>query len=584
MIKTLPKNEPLRNLPALVVVFLLLTNTAAANTIGHGLDVCAIKPITDAKITPNYPLSKLNCKNSIEITLAQDEFEPASFIIKSDTDYKSIDIRLSTLSFDEHIYPSGYVDIRYVKTWCQAPGAWSSHRRVKGARVLIPELLVKDPTIVNVDTDDCINYLKSYTDDGYKYLKVEGHSARSGRKHYRLSELNIMDSKSLTPIQIKKNELQQIWLTARSDTNLVPGVYHGFVELMSEGTVLKKLPIKIRLLDFKLPKPKMQYSIYYRGKLSSGPTVISSEYKNRQQYQNELTNMKDHGICCPTSYQRLFLKHAKQKKWLNDPRSLFKEHLKIREKHGLLNDGFFYLGLPIDASRYNRNLTALKRGIDITKSYLKSYDVGVIYFYGKDEAKGSALRQQQKVVNYAQSHGVKVFTAGTHGHMDAVKGATDVLVYYNKANKEASDNAHSYGKKIFQYAQPQSGVENPLKFRNNYGLNLVANGFDGAMVYAYQDSMGYIWDDYDHPNYRDHALTYPTANGVIDTIAWEGLREAVDDTRYYQLLINQMSSLQLNEDTKISIINDVVSAIDDNPPEQVRNLIIKHIQSLLNND
>lgn len=42
----------------------------------------------------------------------------------------------------------------------------------------------------------------------------------------------------------------------------------------------------------------------------------------------------------------------------------------------------------------------------------------------------------------------------------------------------------------------------------------------------------------DHPTYRDHNLTYPTADGVIDTLAWEGFREAVDDVRYLTTLEN----------------------------------------------
>lgn len=31
--------------------------------------------------------------------------------------------------------------------------------------------------------------------------------------------------------------------------------------------------------------------------------------------------------------------------------------------------------------------------------------------------------------------------------------------------------------------------------------------------------------------------TYPTVNGVVDTIQWEGFREAVDDVRYVSTLV-----------------------------------------------
>ncbi len=60
-----------------------------------------------------------------------------------------------------------------------------------------------------------------------------------------------------------------------------------------------------------------------------------------------------------------------------------------------------------------------------------------------------------------------------------------------------------------------------------------------AYQYRYGDS---IWNDYDSPSYRDHVFAYPTTNGVIDTIQWEGFREGVDDTRYAASLIKKEGS------------------------------------------
>jgi len=52
------------------------------------------------------------------------------------------------------------------------------------------------------------------------------------------------------------------------------------------------------------------------------------------------------------------------------------------------------------------------------------------------------------------------------------------------------------------------------------------------MDFAYWWPGGYIWNDFDHPKSRKHCYVYPTANGVIDTNAWEGFREGLDDIRY----------------------------------------------------
>ena len=63
------------------------------------------------------------------------------------------------------------------------------------------------------------------------------------------------------------------------------------------------------------------------------------------------------------------------------------------------------------------------------------------------------------------------------------------------------------------------------------------------MNFAYQFRYGgSVWNDYDHASYRDHVYAYPSIDGVIDTIQWEGFREGVDDTRYVASLIKKEGS------------------------------------------
>ena len=94
------------------------------------------------------------------------------------------------------------------------------------------------------------------------------------------------------------------------------------------------------------------------------------------------------------------------------------------------------------------------------------------------------------------------------------------------------------GHKILSYNNPQGGAEEPETYRRNYGLALWHAGFDGACTYAYQHSFGHAWDDFDDNTYRDHNMTYPTVNGVISTVQWEGYREGYDDLRYLATLEN----------------------------------------------
>jgi hypothetical protein len=68
------------------------------------------------------------------------------------------------------------------------------------------------------------------------------------------------------------------------------------------------------------------------------------------------------------------------------------------------------------------------------------------------------------------------------------------------------------------------------------------NDYDGAMPYALQHSYGDAWNDFDSSILKDHNFTYPTVDGQIDTVQWEGLREGVDDVRYLSTLINELAN------------------------------------------
>jgi hypothetical protein len=87
---------------------------------------------------------------------------------------------------------------------------------------------------------------------------------------------------------------------------------------------------------------------------------------------------------------------------------------------------------------------------------------------------------------------------------------------------------------------PQVGNEEPETYRRHFGVELWKEGLDGAMDYAHQHGFGHVWNDFDDPTYRDRVFAYPTLDGVIDTLQWEGFREGVDDVRYLTTLVQHI--------------------------------------------
>ena len=93
------------------------------------------------------------------------------------------------------------------------------------------------------------------------------------------------------------------------------------------------------------------------------------------------------------------------------------------------------------------------------------------------------------------------------------------------------------------------------------------------MNYAYQHAFGHIWNDFDSTKFRDHVFAYPTTDGVIDTIQWEGFREAVDDIRYLTILLEKCS----NNEKKIVkewLCSELEKSVDSH---EIRDQIIEKI-------
>jgi len=59
-----------------------------------------------------------------------------------------------------------------------------------------------------------------------------------------------------------------------------------------------------------------------------------------------------------------------------------------------------------------------------------------------------------------------------------------------------------------------------------------------------------VWNDFDDTGYRDHCFTYPTEQGPIATIQWEGFREAVDDMRHLRTLEEAVETAHDSDDAR----------------------------------
>jgi hypothetical protein len=554
-----------------VVSYFSFPGNAATSNLGPIL-VHVVNPISGEQILPTTVSLPGKPSTSINMVACRDEYEPASFVMRSMVrDLENLRISVSDLVGSSGTIPSSRLNVRFVKVWFQAGGGWNtvglSH--MGQTKVLVPELLLKDDGLVQLNEESKTNFLRLKFPSGTKLVSVSEPAALSGRIVASVTEFPINDTAEIQPVTIRRGDAKQLWLTVHVPIDAKDGSYSGDLVLTDDKGLRETLEINLQVLPVDLHAPKIQYSIYYRGTLSEVPT-ISSERKGPAQFLAELRNMLAHGVKNPTVYQRL-------------DRAELRSALEMRKQVGLDASTLFYLGTGTGNPETSGELDGLKRRLNVIKEIAGAHGIEKIYLYGMDEAKGEKLVSQRRAWQLVRNEGVKVFTAGQAEAFPVVGDLLDLLVMAGKLQRAQAENFHQVGHKIFSYANPPTGPENPEIFRRNYGLELWRNNYDGAMPYAYQDSMAFTWNDFDHARYRDHNFTYPTVDGVIDTLAWEGFREGVDDVRYVTTLEDMLETIPKPYTTAAVEANRYLESLRAALPpnlQEVRSKLVYHILQL----
>jgi len=412
--------------------------------------------------------------------------------------------------------PASAVDVRLVKCWYQAGrNVWETDKRI-----LVPELLLKDDDLVRVDLKSKQNFIRVNIAGKARYIEISTPGATIPDRAIT------NDAKYILPFDLPANFTKQVWLTVKVPPQAPAGVYSGSILLVDSENGQRAISIEVQVLPFDLDPAILEYALYYRGKVTYEPFPgIGSEWKTPMQYRVELEDIRAHGVSYPTIYQPY------------DPVALTRA-LEIRDDVGLPKDRLYVLGMGTGNPADVQSIRLLGEKVARWKRVATGHGYHRIYIYGIDEAKGKRLSSQRAAWERVHQEGAGVFTACHEGDWKLVGNLLDVAVLSGPFKSEDVRAWHSLGKRVLIYSNPQAGVEDARIYRENYGYRLWMNGYDGAMDYAYQHGFSCIWNDFDNERYRDHVFAYPTTDGVIDTIQWEGFREAVDDVRYLSTYLN----------------------------------------------
>jgi len=506
---------------ASLVLGLVVSPTATAADQGSSMTIYVVPAITDEKILPTTSIPSQYVSSQISIVASPGEYEPASFVIRANEDIASLTVVATDLTGAAGSIASTNVDIRVVKCWYQA-GTEHWDRRLSGPKALTPELLLKDDSLVRVDGGE--NYLK-LTSGQYVWISQEKNTTTFETPS--IQNFAVKDSSTLQPVNISSGTNKQFWVTVEVPSSSSAGIYSGRIQLSTSAGLVGEIELGLRVLPIVLSKPYLAYGLTYFGEPSDEGSV-SPFNKNLEQYRKEIEDQAAHGaIDCGTA------------QGFNEELG---EVLAIRNELGMNNQTLFYDGLYgyLWGNGINTDLAAVQQTVADLVAFTAPYGVKEIYIYAMDEPTEAELLAQVPVWEAIHRGGAKVYTGGGDVYsraFDIVGTTLDLYVWPYDLSSAQAAKWHSVGHKILSYGNPQTGVEKPATYRSNYGLLLWQKDYDGAMDFAYQWGYGSIWNDFDNAIYRDEVMAYPTIDGVIDTIEWEGWREGVDDVRYLTTLL-----------------------------------------------
>ncbi|MDF2670010.1 MAG: hypothetical protein K0R67_2316 [Paenibacillus sp.] len=580
-------------------------------------DAPALSP--DKRLPDNLPQDG-TISDQLSIISAQGEFEAASFVLAPLSDVSSVTFSANELTGEGGTIPASAVDLRVVKTWYQGGTAWQSYFADNSKQVLVPELLLHDENLVTVDHNRKGNSLRIDYPTGSQYVDISNNPVTKFNSY----DEPVEDSPTLLPIALKQGESKQMWLTLKVPSQTPAGFYTGTIDITANGVSAGSLTLNIRVLPFELPDPKTYYDVnkdfyvmlYHQSRvkehlvLAKGNTALVET-----KLLNDYRNLAEHNVL-----------NVPGPLYSVSDRATFTRQLELMQQAGLKLDPLFgvkqvfppydifnkYTGYLAAKTTYEANptaanklamdnlYTAWRNGVNAQKAALdEAWDyvsnlVGHtnLYFDGWDEPSWTMLQFQQEMWQYMQDKGAKVFSTGHENHFQ-LEVKENFLNTVGEPTREKADVWHSFGedKLITNYAYPHTGPENPDLTRQRHGMWTYKANYDATYNYIFYEGPPNIWNDNSiAEEFRNFNLVYPTKTDLIDTIAWEGYREGIDDIRYAtklkQLAADAIASGQQDRVTAANNALTWLEAVDERSINQdlLRLEVIRHILRMLDLD
>lgn len=286
------------------------------------------------------------------------------------------------------------------------------------------------------------------------------------------------------------------------------------------------IPVAVRVLPFDLPLPKANYDVNkdFLVTLMGAWPKVPPEQKG---FLATLKDLRQHNIL------QLGPNAGPQ-----TPKSVAELQVKLMKEAGFETNFIFGGNLPWVGAHDGTPLTfdelmRVKKSTLEWKQFYRGHFGETTAALGLGDEQGAAWVQKTRPAwRIVQQEGLKTMLAG-HQRSDFAKGGFMLDVRPTAGTPAEAEKARQWaaigkGHTGF-YANQHNGSENPAFVRRQHGLLGYLADFD--MVDNYEFAYG-PWNDLATELYKPMVLAYPTSDGLVDTLAWEGFREGIDDIRY----------------------------------------------------
>ena len=513
----------------------------------------------------------------LRVAAAQGEIEDASFMLLPFRDFADVDVRVSDLKGPEGTIPSECFDVRLVKCWLQSRYGWSNfYTAGLECPTLTPELLVHDDRLVTVDPKTHQNVLRVSYPDGDAFVPVSRMEDPKTCKGFNFNLEPVHDAKKLVPFALRAGVMRQLWLTLRCPEAAKGGDYRGTVTVLADGKALCEIPLALKVHPFRLPLAHCHYAPelpflttwMWHGNLADklkgyGGPGFNLEKAERRFYA-ELRNMAEHN--CGYPWANLPPPSATS---VLDLATIQLEYMKLAgcEMRPLFGgcgiaSGLAYrssldpkvldLSDPKNRREYEEEMVGFTNALRRQAAFL---DAAVghheAYQAAFDEAKTDFIRRCFPSFAALAHLGARSFTTSGDEESAAyiidlndMADGFDLVNRVPKFNRRRIRKWHAAGARVVTYASPHSGPECPDIWRRGRGLGGYFADTDGINEYMWYEG-DHIWNEFLYgASYRGFCMVYPTADGVLDTVQWEAMREGIDDIRYLSYL-NRLARIAL---------------------------------------